>query len=172
MARFITTGVDESTHREIGSAPTGRGALGELIRDPTPLRVASVGDHPRSYGFPAGHPPMGSFLGVPVMVAGEPFGNLYLTEKYGGSEFTAGDERALVGLAEFAGIAVDDARRHSGLEARRDELEQTVDALGAMVEISRAIGGQTDLDVDLATHGQAWSRLGLRQGAGHRAPSR
>ena len=145
LARFITTGVDESTHREIGSAPTGRGVLGELIRDPRPLRVASVADHPRSYGFPAGHPPMGSFLGVPVMVAGEPFGNLYLTEKHGGGEFTAADERALVGLAEFAGIAIDHARRYSGLEARRDELEQTVDALGAMVEISRAIGGQTDL---------------------------
>ena len=145
LARFITTGVDESTRRQIGSPPTGRGVLGELIRDPTPLRVASVGDHPRSYGFPAGHPPMGSFLGVPVMVAGEPFGNLYLTEKHGGGEFTAADERALVRLAEFAGIAIDHARRYSGLEARRDELEQTVDALGAMVEVSRAIGGQTDL---------------------------
>ena len=145
LARFITTGVDESTRRQIGSPPTGRGVLGELIRDPTPLRVASVGDHPRSYGFPAGHPPMGSFLGVPVMVAGEPFGNLYLTEKHGGGEFTAGDERALVGLAEFAGIAIDHARRYTGLEAHRDELKQTVDALGVMVEISRAIGGQTDL---------------------------
>jgi len=145
LARFITTGVDESTRREIGSPPSGRGVLGELIRDPTPLRVACVGDHPRSYGFPAGHPPMGSFLGVPVMVAGEPFGNLYLTEKEGGGEFTAADERALVGLAEFAGIAIDHARRYSGLEAHRDELKQTVDALGVMVEISRAIGGETDL---------------------------
>ena len=123
--------------------------LGELIRDPTPLRVASVGDHPRSYGFPAGHPPMGSFLGVPIMVAGEPFGNLYLTEKHGGGEFTEADERALVGLAEFAGIAIDHARRYSGLEADRDELEETVDALGVMVEISRAIGGRTDLGVIL-----------------------
>ncbi len=149
LARFITTGVDESTRRQIGSLPTGRGLLGELIRDPTPLRVANVGAHPRSYGFPAGHPPMGSFLGVPVMVAGEPFGNLYLTEKRGGGEFTAADERALVGLAEFAGIAIDHARRYGGLQARRDELEQTVDALGVMVEISRAIGGQTDLGLIL-----------------------
>ncbi len=145
LARFITTGVDELTRGEIGSPPTGRGVLGELIRDPRPLRVACVGDHPRSYGFPAGHPPMGSFLGVPVMVAGEPFGNLYLTEKLGGGEFTAADERAVVGLAEFAGIAIDHARRYSGLEADRDELKQTVDALGVMVEISRAIGDQTDL---------------------------
>jgi two-component system, NarL family, sensor histidine kinase DevS len=145
LARFITTGVEESTRRQIGLPPSGRGVLGELIRDPTPLRVACVGDHPRSYGFPAGHPPMGSFLGVPVMVAGEPFGNLYLTEKEGGGEFTAADERALVGLAEFAGIAIDHARRFGGVQADRDELKQTVDALGVMVEISRAIGGQTDL---------------------------
>ena len=149
LARFITMGVDESTRCEIGSLPTGRGVLGELIRDPRPLRVASVGDHPRSYGFPAGHPPMGSFLGVPVMVAGEPFGNLYLTEKHGGGEFTAADERAVVGLAEFAGIAIDHARRYSGLETHHDELKQTVDALGVMVEISRAIGGQTDLPLIL-----------------------
>ena len=92
---------------------------------------------------------MGSFLGVPVMVAGEPFGNLYLTEKHGGGEFTAADERAVVGLAEFAGIAIDHARRYSGLETHRDELKQTVDALGVMVEISRAIGGQTDLPLIL-----------------------
>ncbi len=145
LARFITTGIDESKRREIGSPPTGRGVLGELILDPRPLRIASVGDHPRSYGFPAGHPPMGSFLGVPVMVAGEPFGNLYLTQKLGGSEFTAADERAVVGLAEFAGIAIDHARRYSGLEAHRNELKQTADALGVMVEISRAIGCETDL---------------------------
>ena len=145
LARFITTGIDESTRARIGSPPTGHGVLGELIRNPAPLRIANVGDHPLSYAFPAGHPPMESFLGVPVVVAGEPFGNLYLTEKHGGGEFTPADERALVGLAEFAGIAIDHARRYSGVRARRDELEQTVDALRAMVEISRAIGGQTDL---------------------------
>ncbi|MGZ4258860.1 MAG: GAF domain-containing protein [Solirubrobacteraceae bacterium] len=145
LARFITTGVDEATRRQIGSLPAGRGVLGELIRDLAPLRLAKVGDHPMSYGFPDGHPPMESFLGVPVLVAGEPFGNLYLTEKRDGGEFTAADERALVELAEFAGIAIDHARRYSGLEARRDELEQTVAGLGAMVEISRAIGGETEL---------------------------
>jgi signal transduction histidine kinase len=145
LARFITTSVDDSTRRQIGAPPTGHGVLGELIRDPAPLRVAHVGEHPRSYGFPAGHPPMESFLGVPVIVAGEPFGNLYLTEKHGGDEFTADDERALVRLAEFAGIAIDHARRYSGTEARRDELEQTVHALTATVEIAHAIGGHTDL---------------------------
>jgi signal transduction histidine kinase len=149
LARFITTGVDESTRREMGPPPTGRGVLGELIRNPAPLRVASVGRHPRSYGFPSGHPPMESFLGVPVLVGSEPFGNLYLTDKQDGAEFTADDERALVRLAEFAGVAIDHARRYTGSEARCDELEQTVDALGAMVEISRAIGGETDLAVIL-----------------------
>ena len=149
LARFVTTGVDAATRRQIGPLPTGHGLLGELIRNPAPLRVANVGHHPRSYGFPAGHPPMGSFLGVPVIVAGEPFGNLYLTEKCGGGEFTGDDEQALVRLAEFAGVAIDHARRYSGSEARRDELEQTVDALGVMVEISRAIGGETDLDLIL-----------------------
>lgn len=90
---------------------------------------------------------MEGFLGVPVLVGSEPFGNLYLTDKQDRAEFTAEDERALVRLAEFAGVAIDHARRYSGLEARRDELEQTVDALGAMVGISRAIGGETDLAV-------------------------
>ncbi|MHB1834544.1 MAG: sensor histidine kinase [Solirubrobacteraceae bacterium] len=145
LVRFITTGVDDATRRRIGAPPTGHGVLGELIRDPAPLRVANVGEHPRSYGFPAGHPPMESFLGVPAFVAGEPFGNLYVTEKQGGDEFTVEDERALVRLAEFAGIAIDHARRYSGTEARRDELEQAVQALRATVEIAHAIGGQTDL---------------------------
>jgi two-component system, NarL family, sensor histidine kinase DevS len=145
LVRFITTGVDDATRCQIGAPPTGHGVLGELIRDPAPLRVANVGEHPRSYGFPAGHPPMESFLGVPVFVVGEPFGNLYVTEKQDGDEFTAEDERALVRLAEFAGIAIDHARSYSGTEARRDELEQAVQALRATVEIAHAIGGQTDL---------------------------
>ena len=92
---------------------------------------------------------MENFLGVPVLVAGDPYGNLYLTDKQDGAEFTADDERVLVQLAEFAGVAIDHARRYSGSEARCNELEQTVDALGAMVEISRAIGGETDLAVIL-----------------------
>jgi signal transduction histidine kinase len=145
LARFITSGIDESTRHRIGSLPTGRGVLGELIRHPVPLRIDDVGAHPRSYGFPAGHPPMGSFLGVPVMVGGEPFGNLYLTEKHGGGQFTSADEQAVVRLAQFAGVAIDHARRYGSLQSRRDELQRTVDALGAMVEISRAIGGETDL---------------------------
>ena len=145
LSRFITAGIDTPTKQLIGPRPTGHGVLGELIRNPRPLRIADVGAHPRSYGFPAGHPPMTTFLGVPVLVAGEPFGNLYLTDKRGGGEFTDDDEEALLLLAEFAGVGIDHARRYSGAEARRDELQHTVDALDAMVQISRVVGGQTDL---------------------------
>ena len=147
-ARYAAMGVLDETdtaRRRIGSLPTGRGVLGELISDPVPLRLASVGQHPRSYGFPAGHPAMETFLGVPLLVAGRPYGNLYLTDKQGGGGFTDADEEALVLLAEFAGVAIDHARRVSGLESRRGELQQTVAALDAMVQISHAVGGQTDI---------------------------
>ena len=81
LVRFLTRGIDEPTRRLIGPLPTGRGVLGELIRHPAPLRLGDVGSHPYSYGFPVGHPPMSSFLGVPIVVDGRPFGNVYLTEK-------------------------------------------------------------------------------------------
>jgi len=113
LERFTTAGLDEPTRRQIGALPRGRGVLGELIADPRPLRLADVGAHPHCYGFPSGHPPMKTFLGVPVLVAGKPFGNLYLTEKREGEEFTDEDEQALVRLAQFAGVAIDHARRYS-----------------------------------------------------------
>src|SRR3954454_8178074 len=81
LERFVTRGVDEETHRAIGELPHGRGILGVLIQEPSPLRLHDVQTDPRSYGLPAGHPPMASFLGVPVMIRGEAWGNLYLTEK-------------------------------------------------------------------------------------------
>lgn len=149
LARFITRGVDERTRAAIGSLPTGQGVLGTLIKDPRPLRLADVGAHPHSYGFPHGHPAMRTFLGTPIFVDGEAFGNLYLTEKEGGLEFTAADEEALVVLAEFAGVAIDHARRYTGASERRRELEQTVAALRATAEISRAVAGETDPDLVL-----------------------
>ena len=145
LSRFVTVGIDEERRRAIGQLPTGRGVLGELIVHPTPLRLADVGAHPHSYGFPPGHPPMRTFLGVPVEVAGVAFGNLYLTDKEGGGEFTQEDEDALVVLAEFAGVAIDHARRFTGSERRRGELQRTVETLDATVQISRALAGQTDL---------------------------
>ncbi len=149
LERFITAGLDEPTHRQIGALPRGRGVLGELIADPRPLRLADVGAHPHSYGFPFGHPPMKTFLGVPVLVAGEPFGNLYLTEKPEGAEFSEEDEQALVRLAELAGVAIDHARRYSGVDEQRSQLNRTVQALDATVQIARAVGGETDLETIL-----------------------
>jgi len=146
LARFLTVGIDDAARREIGDLPRGRGVLGELINDPAALRLAHVGQHPRSWGFPAGHPPMDTFLGVPILVRGQPYGNLYLAEKAGGAEFTDADEEALTLLAEFAGVAIDHAGRFTGARERQDELERTVAALEATTQITLAVGGQTDLD--------------------------
>ncbi|HTX46441.1 MAG TPA: GAF domain-containing protein, partial [Solirubrobacteraceae bacterium] len=96
LARFLTVGIDEHARGAIGPLPRGRGVLGELIRVRKPLRLDDVSHHPRSYGFPSGHPPMKTFLGVPIMVRGEPFGNLYLTDKRDGEPFSDADEDALV----------------------------------------------------------------------------
>jgi signal transduction histidine kinase len=149
LASFLTRGIDEASQAMIGALPRGRGVLGALINDPAPLRLDDVGRHPRSYGFPAGHPPMHTFLGVPILVGGRPFGNLYLTEKAGGADFSDADEQAVAVLAEFAGVAIDHARRYTGASERRDELERTVATLEATTQIARAVGGETDLDVIL-----------------------
>jgi signal transduction histidine kinase len=149
LARFLTLGIDEHARRLIGPPPTGRGVLGELIRSPQPLRLADVGSHAYSYGFPVGHPPMRSFLGVPILVNGRPYGNLYLAEKEGAEQFTEDDEEAAVLLAEFAGVAIDHARRFAGSESQRFALQRTVSALDATIQIARALGGQTDLEAIL-----------------------
>ena len=149
LERFITSGIDERTRKAIGHLPRGRGVLGELITHPHPLRLDDVGGHPRSYGFPARHPPMTTFLGVPLFVADAPFGNIYLTDKADGQPFTADDEQALVVLSKFAGIAIDHARRYALVEAQRSELQRAVAALDATVQIAQAVGGETNLDVVL-----------------------
>ena len=149
LARFITVGIDDVTHASIGALPRGHGVLGELIMNPMPLRLTDVGAHPHSYGFPHGHPPMKTFLGVPVLVGGEPFGNLYLTEKVECEPFTDADEEAATMLARIAGVAIENARRYTGVSKRREELERTVAALEVTTQISRAIGDQTDLDAIL-----------------------
>jgi two-component system, NarL family, sensor histidine kinase DevS len=149
LERFLTVGIDEDARREIGDLPRGHGVLGELIREPKPLRLADVGAHVRSYGFPIGHPPMSTFLGVPLIVHGEAWGNLYLTEKEGDEEFTDEDEQAAVMLADWASIAIGNARRLLEVSGRRDELERTVTAMRATAEISRVLAGETDLAVVL-----------------------
>jgi signal transduction histidine kinase len=146
LERFITAGIDQETHRMIGDLPRGRGILGLLIEDPRPLRLEHIGDHPRSYGFPASHPEMETFLGVPVMIREEVWGNLYLTEKAGGATFTDADEESAVILASWAAIAVDNARLYASVAERRDHLERAVRGLDTTVAIAQALGGETDLN--------------------------
>jgi len=146
LERFITQGIDAETHRAIGDLPRGRGILGVLIDTPRPLRIPSVGEHPKSYGFPPGHPPMSSFLGVPVLVRGQVWGNLYLTEKQGGGEFDAVDEESVVILAAWAAIAIDNARLYEAVAARRDELELAARRLEAARTIAVAVGAEMELE--------------------------
>src|SRR5215217_1849313 len=122
LERFITSGIDQETQRQIGHLPEGRGVLGVLIAEPKPLRLSNVADHPRSYGFPQNHPPMGTFLGLPIMIRGQAYGNLYLTEK-GDGEFDEVDEESVVILAEWAAIAIENARSIAA-----DRLRRTLEA--------------------------------------------
>src|SRR3954462_1169782 len=146
LERFVTAGVDAETHRAIGDLPRGRGILGVLIEEPPPLRLEHIGDHPRSYGFPTNHPEMETFLGVPVVIRDEAWGNLYLTEKAGGGPFSEADEESAVILADWAAIAIDNARLYASVEERRDHLERAVRGLDTTVAISQALGGETDLN--------------------------
>ncbi|MGY1624769.1 GAF domain-containing protein [Geodermatophilus sp. SYSU D00965] len=118
LAAFITVGIDDELAARMGALPEGKGVLGQLITDPRPLRIPDLRRHPASVGFPSHHPAMRSFLGVPVLVRGEAFGNLYMTEKRQGV-FTAEDEAVLTALAGAAGIAIDNARLYEEGEARR-----------------------------------------------------
>jgi signal transduction histidine kinase len=146
LERFLFVGIDDETRRVIGPLPRGRGVLGELIRHPAPLRLGDVTAHPHSFGFPPGHPPMRTFLGVPIAIRGEAFGNLYLTDKRGGADFTDSDEELVVVLAEWAAIAIDNARLYQDAERRRSELERAVRGLEATATVVRSVGFETDLE--------------------------
>jgi signal transduction histidine kinase len=113
VTRFYTSGISEAEHARIGHLPVGKGILGLLPRAGRPIRLRDLRDHPASVGFPANHPPMRSFLGVPIRWRGESLGNLYLTEKRGAAEFTAEDEEALLALAAQAAIAIENARLYA-----------------------------------------------------------
>ncbi len=123
LSEFIVTGLDAEAQRRIGNHPTGKGVLGLLIAQPEPVRLPDIRLHPNSYGFPPHHPPMHSFLGVPVRVGGAVFGNLYLAEKVGAPEFTDGDEQVVVALAAAAGVAVEKARLYRDSRRREQWLE-------------------------------------------------
>jgi signal transduction histidine kinase len=153
LERFLAQGIDEETRAAIGEPPRGRGVLGELIRHAVPLRLADVSDHPRAAGFPPGHPPMRSFLGVPILIRGEAWGNLYLTDREGGGEFGEEDEAALTVLADWAAIAIENARlyedltrRRQEVERQRDQAQRSVRALAVMTDIARSVGGETEID--------------------------
>jgi len=117
LSQFVTSGMSQTERDRIGALPTGRGLLGLLIRDPRPVRTQDITKHPKRHGFPPHHPPMKSFLGVPIVSHGEVFGNLYLTEKLGASEFDAEDQAIAVLLAAHAAVAIENARLND--EAQR-----------------------------------------------------
>jgi two-component system, NarL family, sensor histidine kinase DevS len=146
LERFLHSGIDEQIRREIGPLPRGRGVLGELIRDPRPLRLPDVGAHPRSYGFPPGHPEMRTFLGTPLLVRGEAWGNLYLTEKAGGAEFDETDEQLVVVLAAWSGVAIENARLYKGLDRRAGELQKALRGLEAASDVARTVSSGIELD--------------------------
>lgn len=115
LSQFITVGIDDEGRRAIGALPSGHGILGLLIVDAKPLRLPDLREHPDSYGFPPNHPPMTSFLGVPIRVRDQVFGNLYLTDKHSDEVFSDVDEELAVGLASAAGVAIENARLHARL---------------------------------------------------------
>ncbi|WP_176732012.1 GAF domain-containing sensor histidine kinase [Micromonospora rhizosphaerae] len=132
---FVIHGISPELHAKIGELPHGRGVLGLLIDDPRPLRMPDITQHPKSYGFPKHHPPMHSFLGVPVRIRDHVFGNLYLAEKQGAAEFTEDDEEIVVALAAAAGVAIENARLYA-LAHRRERW------LAATAEITSVLLGE------------------------------
>ncbi|MFI8438264.1 GAF domain-containing sensor histidine kinase [Streptomyces sp. NPDC079020] len=179
LAEFLPVGIGDDLREQIGDLPSGHGLLGELIRNPRTLRLSELSEHPASYGFPPHHPPMHSFLGVPIRVREEVFGNLYLTEKRGAADFDAEDEALVTTLAVAAGIAIENARLYeegtirqrwlaanseltSALLSGADEAEGLGRMLEQAVDIARA-----DLGVfyRVATDGELRGSLARGEGA-------
>jgi len=143
LAEFIPVGLTTREIEAIHHWPEGKGLLGLLVTEPRPLRLADIKDHPASFGFPQGHPPMKSFLGAPIRIRGEVYGNLYLTEKQGGGQFDTEDEAVLVALAAAAGVAIENARLYE--EARRQQRW-----LGATAEVTSHLLSGAEPDEALA----------------------
>jgi signal transduction histidine kinase len=162
LSAFIHVGIDEELAAQMGHLPEGKGVLGQLIREPYPLRIPDLGQHPSSVGFPPHHPPMKSFLGVPVLVRGEVFGNLYMTEKRHG-QFTAEDEAVLSALAGAAGIAIHNARLYEESEIRRRWLAAVADVRAVLLETPSAAEALTliaERIADLTEADAAWLLMG------------
>ncbi|HVU79141.1 MAG TPA: GAF domain-containing sensor histidine kinase [Gaiellaceae bacterium] len=139
LERFVTTGISDEDRAAIGDLPRGRGILGVLIRDARPLRLSRLGDDPRSVGFPPNHPPMRTFLGVPVLLRGVAFGNLYLTEKSDGRDFTDEDQEIVTLLAAQAAVAIENARLYESATRWSRQLE-------TLHEIVRSVVDETDVE--------------------------
>jgi len=139
LERFLTTGIDAATHAAIGDLPRGRGILGVLIRDAESLRLHRISDDPRSVGFPPHHPTMNTFLGVPILLRGVAYGNLYLTEKAGDQDFTDEDQELVELLASQAAVAIENARLYEAATGWSKQLE-------SLNEVGNALATETDLD--------------------------
>ncbi|MEV6329949.1 GAF domain-containing sensor histidine kinase [Streptomyces sp. NPDC051909] len=186
LSQFLTVGLTDEEVAKIGARPVGHGILGELIRHPEPLRLSDLGAHPASYGFPAHHPPMRTFLGVPIRARDEVFGNLYLTDKRDGREFDAEDESVIATLSVAAGVAIDNARLYEASQRQQRWLRANTEITGnllsgsprlevleliarrakeitgsALADVSVPVEGTDDLVVELALGGDGNSRRGL-----------
>jgi signal transduction histidine kinase len=186
LSQFLTVGLPEDEIARIGHLPEGHGILGELIRHPQPLRLTDIGAHEASYGFPAHHPPMRTFLGVPIRVRDEVFGNLYLTDKRDGHDFDAEDEGVISTLSVAAGVAIDNARLYESSQRQQRWLRANTEITNSLLsgmprldvlemiarraqEITRAqladvsvpVGGTDDLVVELAIGADDDTRRGL-----------
>jgi signal transduction histidine kinase len=142
LENFVTTGLDDETIRRIGDLPRGRGILGVLIRDAQPLRLTEIGADPRSVGFPPNHPPMKSFLGVPILLRGVAYGNLYLTEKARSEEFTEEDQELVQMLAAQAAVAIENARLYESATRWGEQLQSLAEvgnALATEIELPRLL---------------------------------
>ncbi|MEN8651910.1 GAF domain-containing protein [Streptomyces sp. 21So2-11] len=186
LSQFLTVGLSDEDIAKIGHLPEGHGLLGELIRNPEPLRLTDLGEHTASYGFPPHHPPMHTFLGVPIRIRDEVFGNLYLTDKRGGQDFDAEDESVISTLSVAAGVAIDNARLYEGAQRQQQWLQANAeitnsllsgsprldvldliarrarDITGAVLaDVSVPVPGTDTLVVDLAIGAEEDKRLGL-----------
>ncbi len=139
LEQFVTHGIDDALRAEIGALPRGRGILGVLIREARPLRLHDLAEDPRSVGFPPGHPPMRSFLGVPILLRGVAYGNVYLTEKESGEDFTDEDEELVTLLAGQAAVAIENARLYEASTRWSRQLQ-------SLQEVGNALATETDLE--------------------------
>lgn len=180
LSEFVYVGIDPETRSHMGHLPQGKGLLGLLIKDPRAIRLHDLAAHPASVGFPANHPPMHSFLGVPVRVRDEVFGNLYMTEKIDGTDFTVDDEVVLTALAAAAGVAVENARLFERSRMRERWLEATAeintellggasadDALRLIAQRTRELSAAS-MSLIVLVEGPDGQRLRMAAGAGER----